>query len=283
MSFINEHIVLISLKFLLFSSLFYFSCRFQSVITGAAKLVDPITLGYLSGVLSADKLIRRNVKVGELLFKGFDVSNYDISALRPMLPPEFSGFRFGLYKGRNGSTDGEYEIYTGAKTGDDIRFGQIKAWKNSTSLNYWGDSDCDTLSGTDGSIFRPFLEEDDSITIFNTDLCRLLQLTFKEKVTVKELKGYRFTPPKEVLEGAANNPNNKCYCKKADISECQDGVIDLGVCRNGAPIVLSTPYFLNGYSGYAEAVGLGGMANPDKHETRIDIEPVKEEESFFTN
>lgn len=225
---------------------------------------------YSNSVLRAESLIRRGVEVGEVLFQGFDVSNYDHPALSPLLPSEFSGFRFGLYKGRNGSTDGVYQVYSAANSEDSDKFGIIKSWNGLPSLPYWGSEECNKLTGTDGSIFPPFIEQEDTITIFNTDLCRLLQLTFKEEVEVKDLKGFRFSPPKEALQGAANNPANQCYCLNG--TDCEDGIIDVGVCRNGAPIILSTPHFLDGFEGFGQAVGL--VADRSKHETFIDIEPV---------
>ncbi len=227
---------------------------------------------YSNSVLRLEQLIRRGVEVGEVLFQGFDVSNFNHPALAPLLPqPEFTNFRFGLYKGRNGSTDGVYQVYSGAKSEDSDKFGIIKSWNGLPSLPYWESDECNRLTGTDGSIFPPFIEKEDTITIFNTDLCRLLHLKFTEEVEVKEVKGFRFSPPKEELQGSANNPANQCYCKTG--TDCLDGIIDVGVCRNGAPIVLSTPHFLDGFEGFAQSVqGLG--ADRGKHETIIDIEPV---------
>lgn len=50
--------------------------------------------------LASEKLIRRNVRVGDLLFDGFDVSTYSKNPLlASQLPEEFSNHRFGLYKG----------------------------------------------------------------------------------------------------------------------------------------------------------------------------------------
>lgn len=50
-------------------------------------------------VLFQETLIRRDVPVGELLFKGFNVTKYTNSILGRRLPKEFAGGRFGLYKG----------------------------------------------------------------------------------------------------------------------------------------------------------------------------------------
>ncbi len=50
-------------------------------------------------ILQGEPLIKRDVKVRELLFEGFDVTKYTNSLLGRHLPKEFSGGRFGLYKG----------------------------------------------------------------------------------------------------------------------------------------------------------------------------------------
>ncbi len=50
-------------------------------------------------ILLGEPLIKRDVKVRELLFEGFDVTKYTDSLLGRQLPIEFSGGRFGLYKG----------------------------------------------------------------------------------------------------------------------------------------------------------------------------------------
>ncbi len=50
-------------------------------------------------ILQGEPLIKRDVKVKEMLFEGFDVTKYTNSLLRGQLPKEFSGGRFGLYKG----------------------------------------------------------------------------------------------------------------------------------------------------------------------------------------
>lgn len=59
--------------------------------TGLAALIA-------NSVLGSETVIKRDVRVGDLIFDGFDVSLYT-NVLGPLLPEEFSGGRFGLYKG----------------------------------------------------------------------------------------------------------------------------------------------------------------------------------------
>lgn len=68
----------------------------HGVQSKAPVLTDTVANGFLG----TERLIRRDVRVGDLLFEGFDVSLYSNNpVLHLALPEEFSGGRFGLYKG----------------------------------------------------------------------------------------------------------------------------------------------------------------------------------------
>jgi len=51
----------------------------------------------MSNYLNDEHIVRKNVKIGELTFEGFDVQGYVDTGLP--LPEEFSEGRFGFYKG----------------------------------------------------------------------------------------------------------------------------------------------------------------------------------------
>lgn len=46
------------------------------------------------------------------------------------------------------------------------------------------------------------------------------------------------------------------------------------VLNEGAPVAMSTPYFLDGFEGYQNKSGLA--PDTEKHATVLDIEPVME-------
>lgn len=73
---------------------------------------------------------------------------------------------------KNDTYDGTYEVKLGIEEVLDI--GQIITWNNRTHLQNWGGESCNLVKGTDSTIFRPRLDEDDadSIYIYNTDICR---------------------------------------------------------------------------------------------------------------
>ena len=137
-----------------------------------------------NSVLGSERFIRRGVSVGDLTFKGFDVRLYS-QTLGPLLPEEFSGGRFGLYKGQNGTTEGTYEVFTG--TGKTADFGRVRTWENQTMLNdFWvPNSTCAMVNGTDGSVFPPFVEKSWVMYVFSTDLCRSLFLNYEKEVEHK--------------------------------------------------------------------------------------------------
>jgi len=67
-------------------------------VTGVAQQFGPIAAAAIANtVLASEKVIRRNVAVGELTFAGFNVSLYT-DALGDLLPEEFEGGKFALYK-----------------------------------------------------------------------------------------------------------------------------------------------------------------------------------------
>lgn len=224
--------------------------------------------------------------VKDLTFDGMDVSRY--AFLGPLLPAEFDGLRFGLYKGNNGSDDGVYRIHSGVAT--HTNFGEIETWNNKQTLGYWNGTNfdgsgtisplCDMINGTDGSIFPPFVDEDRILRVFVVDLCRSLYLTYKERSEVFGIKAYRFSVPAEALDDPRENIYNQCFCldKEESKNDCPGGgALDVEVCR-GAPIVMSAPYFLDGDGAYRANVSMNVanspmMPNRDLHETTMDLEP----------
>lgn len=65
-----------------------------------------------------------------------------------------------------------YEIDSGIY--DITKIGTILSWNNMTTLNNWKGKSCNRISGTDATIFRPYLDMDgiDSINVFNGEICR---------------------------------------------------------------------------------------------------------------
>lgn len=146
-------------------------------------------------------------------------------------------------------------MYTGVDDSDD--FGRIKTYKGGEDLEFWvRNTECDKVKGTDGSLFAPFFTKDRKFDVFSSDLCRSLDFAFDSETEVRDVKTYRFVVPKWTLEDPRINTDNQCYCLDADPEDCPHaGLISLSGCRNGAPIMMSTPYFLDGFDEYRKLAG----------------------------
>ena len=70
------------------------------------------------------------------------------------------------------------------------------SWDDETELNFWKNdtgSMCNALRGTDGSTFHPDIKRDETLYIFNRDLCRSLPLVYqKDVIDGNNIPGYRF-------------------------------------------------------------------------------------------
>ena len=62
--------------------------------------------------------------------------------------------------------------------------GVVVQYDGKTNISKWNDDYCDTFNGTDGTIFHPFLYEDEDVVSFAPDLCRSLGAYFEEKTSV---------------------------------------------------------------------------------------------------
>jgi lysosome membrane protein 2 len=214
--------------------------------------------------------------VKELLF-GYTpifVEKLDAFLRRWHIPYQLN-FTFGIYSGptANGTDDGDLEIFTGVK--DIKKLGLVDKWKGSSSLPYWHDS-CNNISGSDGTLWHPFVEKTDTLYIFNTDLCRSLYITYSSSATISSsnIPTYHFTPPPTVMADPQSYPANKCYCSPYDNNGtfCLGaGVLNVSNCKQNAPIIMSEPHFLEAPEYKDEVIGLN--PDPKKHQTLIDVEP----------
>ena len=61
---------------------------------------------------------------------------------------------------------------------DDVKnVGKVTAWNDETELNFWkSNSSCNAIKGTDGSVFHPEILRNETLYVFNRDLCRSLPI-----------------------------------------------------------------------------------------------------------
>ncbi|XP_078400339.1 lysosome membrane protein 2c isoform X1 [Cetorhinus maximus] len=177
---------------------------------------------------------------------------------------------FGLYYKMNGTDDGEYVFLTGQESYEN--FTRIVKWRGNDSLDWWTTDKCNMINGTDGTSFHPLITKNDTLLFFSSELCRSLYATFEQELKVKGIPVFRFVLPSEISANATVNPGNAGFCVPA--GNCLgSGVLNVSICRQGAPIILSSPHFYQADQKFIDDIE--GM-HPDKanHETFLDINPL---------
>ncbi|MCI4386875.1 hypothetical protein PGIGA_G00067810 [Pangasianodon gigas] len=191
-----------------------------------------------------------------------------LSRLRAARPEVDENFGLMLYK--NGSNDGEFVYYTGEN--NYLDYGRIDTWKGEKMMSFWATNQSNMINGTDGSAFHPFLTKEERLNVFTADLCRSIYMLFEKEVMVKGIPAYRYTPPRAVLASGKNNPENEGFCLEKD--KClDDGVLNVAVCRKGAPVIVSFPHFYLADKKYVDAIE-GVSPVHEHHQTFLDLNPT---------
>lgn len=180
---------------------------------------------------------------------------------------------FGILNGKNNTPFGPLEVYTGTR--DASKYSYISSFKNEKKWKKWPSETCNRIFGTDGAQFPPFRSKGEKLPIFAPDLCRTLYLIYEKEDEFKGIPVWRMKLDPKLFEPPKVNPDNECYCMhlKKKPERCSiRGTIDLGGCLNGAPIIVSSPHFLNTQPNLADLVE-GLVPNKKKHEFKMYFEP----------
>ena len=225
--------------------------------------------------------------------------------LCPTLPEPLADCKFGLFKGGNGTkgtTTGSYYTINSGRH-DMHKFLNIEKFRGSETLpdEWWPfiaptpsaqeagvPGVCHDIYGSDGTMFPPFVEKEESKWLFVSELCRSIWLDFDTEVEVEDIEAYRYRPPIDVFK--MTNPNNYCYCPEFEscafaeedkdvwnatdcYDYCKDGFIKVGQCYGGLPLIMSAPHYWNVDENLSSQI-IGLEADRDKHDTYLDIEPI---------
>jgi len=176
--------------------------------------------------------------------------------------------KFGFFVNKNHSVSGIWETMTGV---DDVKnVAKVISFDGETMLDFWGDDECNSIKGTDGSLFHPGVQQNETLYIFNKDLCQSLPLVFQEEVVHHGMNTFRFVPPANLFGTPQENPRNRCFCPN---SQCpKSGLFNVSACQFGSPIMLSWPHFFQADPLLLDAVE-GLHPSKKKHQFQIDILP----------
>uniref|UniRef100_A0A2K5QIY4 Scavenger receptor class B member 2 n=1 Tax=Cebus imitator TaxID=2715852 RepID=A0A2K5QIY4_CEBIM len=94
-------------------------------------------------------------------------------------------------------------------------------------------------------------------------------ITFSDYESVQGLPAFRYRVPAEIL---ANTSDNAGFCIPE--GNCLgSGVLNVSICKNGAPIIMSFPHFYQADERFVSAIE-GMHPNKEDHETFVDINPL---------
>ncbi|KAJ8245326.1 hypothetical protein GJAV_G00269590 [Gymnothorax javanicus] len=178
----------------------------------------------------------------------------------------------GVFPFYNETFDGPYNVFTGK---DDVaKTGIINTWQQEPKLDFWNDTYCDMINGTDAASFPPFLEKK-PLYFFSSDICRSVSADFQRSLVLKDITLYRFTLNPQTLASPVENPDNLCFCRDpVTTRNCTAaGVLDVSACKGGRPVYISLPHFLHGSEFLTqEMIGLNPIE--EEHMTYLDVEPI---------
>ncbi|CAG9761743.1 unnamed protein product [Ceutorhynchus assimilis] len=179
--------------------------------------------------------------------------------------------------------DGIYTVNRGQRNMSAL--GKIMRWNGGTTIPTYGTASstnnetCHNLRGTDSTIYPPFLRKDEPIVIYNTDICRTVELfQTNSNLEYRGISGaHKYETNENLLRPATVTPEQDCYCSKATKNveakdDCYlDGTFDYKPCL-GAPVILSQPHFLNADPKYGKNFT---TLKPDKskHAMYLIVEP----------
>lgn len=169
----------------------------------------------------------------------------------------------------NPSYDGVTTIRTGQTNIDNL--GLYKEWKGHKHLHIWKSKIANMLNGTDGSLYKPHITKDDNLYIFVTQICRSLFVNYlSDSSSIRGISALLFHPPKSIFTSGSEDPDNKGFCNPNCLPS---GLLSVNACVPfNAPIVVSSPHFLNGDPILLKKV-LGLHPDPKKHDTFLYVEP----------
>lgn len=187
--------------------------------------------------------------------------------------------KFALLYGKNFTWDPSIDrtMTASAGFGTTQNFTSLNQYikiNGSSQLPFWKSepSNCNSVRGTDGEFFQPFLERSKQLEIYSLDICRTLTLKYRRDEYIRGINTFKYALHEDALQSGEKNSANKCYCLSSG-PECQlDGLIDLSTCNN-PNVFASGAHFYAGSTELLSRVSGISPVNSSLHEPSIYIEP----------
>jgi len=107
------------------------------------------------------------------------------------------------------------------------KFGSMGEWNYENSTTFYK-SYCGNVNGSAGEFFPPERKKT-KISLFSSDVCRTLDLNYKEEIEVDGINGFRFWGDDKMLQNDTACPDNWCFCPSGECAP--NGAIDVSTCK----------------------------------------------------
>ncbi|XP_077165467.1 scavenger receptor class B member 1 isoform X2 [Paroedura picta] len=240
-------------------------CIPNLLVLGAAVMLEDLSAPLLIGVSAAFTFFKQkaflNQTVGEILWGYEEGLIKFLNAFKPGFLP-FTD-KFGIFLNLNNTHMGRFTVNTGVR--DISKVQMVENWNGLKKVSYWNSDQCNMINGTSGEIWPPFRTPSEPLEFYSTDVCRSLQLEYKEMGDFQGIPVYHYVAPKTLFANGTEYPPNEGFCPCR-----QSGIQNISSCQMNAPIFLSQPHFLNGDPELVEAVE-GLHPNERDHDMFMDM------------
>jgi lysosome membrane protein 2 len=231
----------------------------------AKSTVETSLVNLILKLTGAKLFIKKTVKD---LVSGYDDSLFKMA--RFFRPNLIKTDKFSILNGRNGTAVENMTISTGL---DNINtLGQILAYNGKKSLDFWYSKEANTINGTEGTLYSPFLSRYNRLYLFNPEMCRSLHLDYLRDRDLNNINIYDFHLPENIFYNSSLNPENNGFCD-SEKGCFGNGVLDITSCFGAKGVYLSKPHYLDAEERFNENV-IGLKPNREKHDILVSLEPV---------
>lgn len=237
------------------------------------------TMGYflqkmaLMGMPSNESLIMEYT-VKELTYNGIhsDVIEFGKRASTAQLFGEVDA-RFGFAINKNATHPSVFNMFTAATGLNDLNRIYSMGYKH--VLDVWpkeNNNTCNIVNGSFGYSTAPMNEQKMVEKVYVPDMCRPITLRYKKdsKLGTSDIRTRQFTLSVESFESSRQRAENFCYDQRFKFPS---GVTEVGPCKEGAPILMSMPHFMDANASYRDAVE-GMNPDPEKHTFIMEHDPM---------
>ncbi|XP_072170343.1 scavenger receptor class B member 1-like [Diadema setosum] len=219
--------------------------------------------------LDESLMIRRSVR--EILW-GYPEPLMTFASQFSSVPPQFQSGQFGYYVGFNETNVGLFNLFNG-KTNISLVNHIDKIDGEDRLLTWWSEEANSFKSSTDGSMFHPGVTREETLHLFQPQLCRSVSYEFENESSFKEVPLLKFRLSPSVFMNVTTFPPNRGFCGgQPELCNVPSGVMRQDPCRYGSPIALSNPHYFGGQQTLID--GIEGISpNATLHENYLGVEP----------